>query len=1149
MLSEKAVPVLEMVLSDKNRDYRVRRNAAEALGKIGSAASVETLRWAAGRDKSKKVKDMCVWALERIGVGVEKVEPRRVLEMSGEAVDRLAETIVKKWSKNAFKDMPLPTLIAITGYSAAGKTHFSKKFIAVIQNKMQEYLKKWHKEHPNKRLVSPKVLTIDFDDYIMAKSDRPTKLRSLGKMGSLKPEEWLGKWEFARFYQDVQALRRGQVIHKPVFDQITRKRKTDAKGNEDLDTIYPGYNIIIVEGIFSLSHKQTNRNYDLTVFLDGGWELRRNRDIQRYIETGKYYNMDVLEVEKQFIRKHQTEELPAIQEEMAYAEVILSTDNIPTPPYVAAFYKAVQSYRQWQVNKSNLSFSDKETQLRRLYQHPDFNGIRGSPIEVKVVTRLYQNTIAIDRPNLFKALSRLVEQQNKMGSTVSTQKQEIVASLSLEFSLEEEDILALKHSLENLRAGQSLDNGGVCLSRAEFRPQNIVLFGVSGGDCPGLNSALSAAAEEAFANGLELYALVNGLEAVCAEPEYFLKRIIKVIPELAVKAKAWGSILSGSSRTNLTDKDAAKQAKKQANAIANCQSFKGVVMVGGDDHAKQSGVLADILKPYNVPVAIIPKSIDFDCHTLMLGPSTAIEWYQQGFWSSALSAKVHTRSNVYEFMGRDRSWLTLLGSYGYPEVFYPENLPAGYSIQHPYQFVDLKRGLQNSIGQTQGSVLRLIAERPAFLRDIMLAALRIMLREELIVEGEALIDGTGNAVKALPRLYVNFAVSEGFSFQDTKVEAYRKNKNTLFYRLLDLSKKWNIDFFEEIEFDEHGNPKFSGIGQYLQFALTQLPQLAQFDQEVNALYQQLIQAAIITGKKSIFKEAKREAAIITTLNGPRYSLPGFELRGHIPNKRDQLLGDKFGRKAVQLILEKQSGLEVNMPRYAEVETTEPDVKPVKEVAVKESVVDIYEEGKVSVKGVHTDKEIAAAGVLTASANQASLDNGGQDEEELNTEEIIAQAENVANKLREVCLRDQIKSNRNLKITSLMAISGIALVLFSAVGAEFLGPFISSLQLVFISWVVWIFLDFLKDSRKRNKLSKELEALNSRVEQMRAWYGQEESRPQEEPLLKPEYELVPVEGLSFEEFKDKQEKLVIPEIVTSMEEIIIISMSEISKLEK
>ncbi|MDD3297205.1 MAG: HAD-IA family hydrolase, partial [Candidatus Omnitrophica bacterium] len=385
MFSEKAVPVLEMVLSDKNRDYRVRRNAAEALGKIGSAASVETLRWAAEKDKSKKVKDMCVWALERIGVGVEKVKPRRVLEMSGEAVDRLAEVVVRKWSNNAFKDAPLPTLIAITGYSAAGKTYFSRNFIAVIQSKLQEYLKKWHERHPDKCLASPGVLTIDFDDYIMAKPDRPTKLRSLGKMGSLKPEDWLGKWEFSRFYQDVQALRRGQAICKPVFDQITRKRKIDAQGKEDLDTIYPGYNIIIVEGVFSLSHKQTNRHYDLTVFLDGNWELRRNRDIQRYIETGKYYNMDVLAVEKQFVRKHQTEELPAIQEEMAYAEVTLSTDNIPTPPYVAAFYKAVQGYRQWQVNKSNLSFSDKETQLRRLYQHPDFNGIRGSPIEVKVV--------------------------------------------------------------------------------------------------------------------------------------------------------------------------------------------------------------------------------------------------------------------------------------------------------------------------------------------------------------------------------------------------------------------------------------------------------------------------------------------------------------------------------------------------------------------------------------------------------------------------------------------------------------------------------------------------------------------------------------------------------------------------------------------
>ena len=482
--------------------------------------------------------------------------------------------------------------------------------------------------------------------------------------------------------------------------------------------------------------------------------------------------------------------------------------------------------------------------------------------------------------------------------------------------------------------------------------KKAIVFGISGGDCPGLNSALAAVVHEAHTNGLEAYALINGLEALCSDPSVFPERIIKLTPQLAERFVAWGSILSGSSRTNLRDKDKKVEQQKQANAVANAKKFKGLVLVGGDDHAKQAGILAEFIKDDNVPVAILPKSVDYDCHTLMLGPLTATESYLHLFYSSALSAKVHIRCNVYEFMGRSRSWLTVLGSYGYPEVFAPEALPDGYSIKHLYPFDSLSEGLKNSIRQTQGSIFRLIAERPVAFKDVLVRALEIMIGEERPAEGVETVNGKGEAIKPQARCYVNIAVSEGFTFLDALSEEHRHKKDTLFYRMLELSPKFKADFEAETEVDEHGNPKFSGIGQYIQFGLQQIPQLTEHDSDIDALYKKLTAAAEKIGKSAIFKQVVKEGMSVTILNGPRYDLPAFEVRGLLPNKREQLLGEKFGKKAVELILENRTGLEVCMDRYAVVEETDADARPVADIAITESLMD-----------VHSDEELKAAGVL------------------------------------------------------------------------------------------------------------------------------------------------------------------------------------------
>ncbi len=195
--------------------------------------------------------------------------------------------------------------------------------------------------------------------------------------------------------------------------------------------------------------------------------------------------------------------------------------------------------------------------------------------------------------------------------------------------------------------------GKQMLSRT-INPSRTILFGVSGGDCPGLNAILSGLVASVGNLKIKVATLQGGFQTLCAKPEIFMKGLRVVNPDEAQILAGLPSIISGSSRTKL-DKE------NQKNAINNVKEFYAIVLVGGDDHARQAGKFAQLLKKRNIqlPVFIALKTVDNDTAAKPIGADTAIEHQRGDFLSTAVTAWAHKRISVFENMGRERGWITL----------------------------------------------------------------------------------------------------------------------------------------------------------------------------------------------------------------------------------------------------------------------------------------------------------------------------------------------------------------------------------------------------------------------------------------------------------------------------------------------------------
>lgn len=408
----------------------------------------------------------------------------------------------------------------------------------------------------------------------------------------------------------------------------------------------------------------------------------------------------------------------------------------------------------------------------------------------------------------------------------------------------------------------------------KFKSSKTILFGVSGGDCPGLNAILAGLVERAATAGIKVATLQGGFQTLCASPEKFPKGLRIVNPDEAENLAVLPSIISRSSRTKL-------DATNEETAINNVKDFYAVVLVGGDDHARQAGKLVKILKEKDIPlpVFIALKTVDNDTAAKPIGADTAIEHQRGNFLSSAVTAWAHRKISVYENMGRDRGWLTI----GTGDIRLSKR-----DRKYPQRAWILK--------QVGPAIINLIPEKPSFLVHFLIEVVERMSQKEILYDAKLRPIGETLRLYALPN------VCEGYQFKDFN-KSHQKKKNTLFYRLLELDRALKAKFYTSKECDIHGNPKLAGLSDYIVSAVKYIPVLASYDghlkKAVSILRKRMCDADIL--EEEVFCKERCHKSDLSIISGVRHNMPNYIIRGQAQNIYDRTYGLNIGRYAFRAI--------------------------------------------------------------------------------------------------------------------------------------------------------------------------------------------------------------------------------------------------------
>jgi 6-phosphofructokinase 1 len=180
-----------------------------------------------------------------------------------------------------------------------------------------------------------------------------------------------------------------------------------------------------------------------------------------------------------------------------------------------------------------------------------------------------------------------------------------------------------------------------------------------GGDCPGLNAVLRAAAVRCHTLGIELLGIESGFDGLLGVGD------ARVLP-LTVEATAdlldrGGTALGTTSRGNpLRWRDGAGAFVDRGDEVvasARTRGIEVVISVGGDGTQRISAEL----HRRGLPMVGVPKTIDNDlaCTFESLGFPTAVQIVTDALDRLRTTAEAHHRVIIVEVMGRDAGWIAL----------------------------------------------------------------------------------------------------------------------------------------------------------------------------------------------------------------------------------------------------------------------------------------------------------------------------------------------------------------------------------------------------------------------------------------------------------------------------------------------------------
>jgi len=202
----------------------------------------------------------------------------------------------------------------------------------------------------------------------------------------------------------------------------------------------------------------------------------------------------------------------------------------------------------------------------------------------------------------------------------------------------------------------------VCITPA-LEPKTVGIL-TSGGDAPGMNSAIWAMVKAAQKNGAKTLGIFNGYEGLIKEE---IREITE--EEAASHMHEGGTFLRSARSAAFTT----PEGLAQAIATIKQKKIDAIVVIGGDGSMKGAGYLS---KAYpELSVVFIPGSIDNDIpNTESLGAATALHRIIEAVDCIESTMTSHRRGFVLEVMGRDCGWLGLSAAFATDAsyVFVPE---------------------------------------------------------------------------------------------------------------------------------------------------------------------------------------------------------------------------------------------------------------------------------------------------------------------------------------------------------------------------------------------------------------------------------------------------------------------------------------------
>jgi ATP-dependent phosphofructokinase / diphosphate-dependent phosphofructokinase len=171
----------------------------------------------------------------------------------------------------------------------------------------------------------------------------------------------------------------------------------------------------------------------------------------------------------------------------------------------------------------------------------------------------------------------------------------------------------------------------------------------AGGDCPGLNAVIRAAARRLLAHGHEPVGLRRGYRGLAERDHMALdqKTVSGILP-------LGGTILSTSNYNPFREPDGVAKVR----AAQAAEPLDAVIAIGGEHTMMITRRLAEEV---GVPVVGVPKTIDNDVSgtDFTFGFATAVQVASDAIDRLHTTAQSHDRVMVLEVMGRNTGWIAV----------------------------------------------------------------------------------------------------------------------------------------------------------------------------------------------------------------------------------------------------------------------------------------------------------------------------------------------------------------------------------------------------------------------------------------------------------------------------------------------------------